>query len=35
VSLDERRIDFELAGDDTAARRPAGRSQRQGARRRR
>ena len=35
VSLDERRIDFELAGDDAGDRGPAGRSQRQRARRRR
>ena len=35
VSLDERRIDFELAGDMQVERRPAGRYLRQGGRRRR
>jgi ribonuclease R len=35
VSLDERRIDFELAGEGQAERRPAGRYLRQGGRRRR
>jgi ribonuclease R len=35
VSLDDRRIDFELAGEGTVERRPAGRYLRQGGRRRR
>jgi ribonuclease R len=35
VSLDERRIDFELAGEHQVERRPTGRYMRQGGRRRR
>ena len=35
VSLDERRVDFELAGETQGERRPAGRHLRQGGRRRR
>jgi ribonuclease R len=35
VSLDDRRVDFELAGETQEPRRPAGRFLRQGGRRRR